>query len=249
MRKPTEHHKKNIRLWLGITLAVSMTAGDKSLAYPLPLIQNLSEATSAIGPIDYQYWQASNFTTGNEPNPSLDSATLWLREVTASNNFFVALYSNDGIFGSPTTLLTNFTRPTSFSSVPAANIFSLPGPLALTANTTYWLVAGVSNDDGGLYEWSYTNSFKQSGFADWSIGNGFAFKMNGSGNGWGGDPDGGPYMFSINQTVAGPPPPPPAAPAPTPLPLLGAGAFWARSRKLRSRLKRSSNPRVAPPST
>jgi hypothetical protein len=228
--RPTSGHKAITRLGMVITLALSLSVGEKGRAVPMPLVQNFSEPTlpTDVGSVAYSIWQGSSFTTGNQPDANIDSVTLLLREVTASNDLFVALYSDDT--GAPNTLLATLINPIALSSVSAPNTFDLPGPLALTPDTTYWLVAGLASDNGGLYEWSFTKSFDQSGLPDWTIGNGFVFSFNDQGASWGGDPDGGPYLFSINQTVT-------TAPAPAPLPFLGAGAFWARSRKLRARLK------------
>jgi hypothetical protein len=109
---------------------------------------------------------------------------------------FVRLYSNNS--GQPGTVITNFTNPASITTTLANNTFTLTTPQALAANTTYWLVSGVSSGAGG-YNRGYTTSSNQTGLPGWTIGDGYV-ESNNQGGSWTSFPTDGPYQFSLEGT-------------------------------------------------
>jgi len=122
---------------------------------------------------------------------------------TASTDLFVRLYSDNS--GQPGTVITNFTNPASISSTLANNTFTLATPQALAANTTYWLVSGVSSGSGN-YQWGYTTSLNQTGLPGWTIGDGYV-ESNNQGGSWISFPTDGPYQFSLEETATNIPEP------------------------------------------
>ncbi|MCZ8188987.1 MAG: PEP-CTERM sorting domain-containing protein [Microcystis sp. LE19-338.1B] len=164
-------------------------------AYAVTLVENLSESTDGTAGINLDFWEGSSFTTGSS-SYNLNSATLLLEQSTASANLFVRLYSNNS--GQPGTVITNFTNPASITTTLANNTFTLATPQALAANTTYWLVSGVSSGAGG-YNWGYTSSFNQTGLPGWTIGDGYVESYN-QGGSWTSFPTDGPYQFSLEGT-------------------------------------------------
>ena len=99
--------------------------------------------------------------------------------------------------------ITSFTNPASITTSLANNTFTLATPQALTGNTTYWLISGISSGSGN-YSWGYTTSDSQTGLPSWTIGGGFVDSTN-QGASWTSDPNAGPYQFSVNGTENAPP--------------------------------------------
>jgi hypothetical protein len=179
----------------GGSLALLLSLGLGQQASAVTLVENLSQGTNSTGYIELGYWQGSSFTTGSG-SYNLNSATLWFQENTADPNLFLRLYSNSS--GTPGTQLTSFTNPASITTSVANNTFTLATPQALTANTTYWLISGVSSSNGD-YSWSYTSSDSETGLPGWTIGGGYVVSDNQGGT-WSSIPDGGPFQFSVNGT-------------------------------------------------
>ena len=122
-------------------------------------------------------------------------------ENTADPNLFLRLYSNSS--GTPGTQLTSFTNPASITTSLANNTFTLATPYTLAANTTYWLVSGISSGTGS-YSWGYTSSTAQTGLPGWTIGNGYV-ESNNQGGSWSSFPTDGPFQFSLEGTENAPP--------------------------------------------
>ena len=138
-------------------------------------------------------WVSSSFQTGNASSVYIiSSVTLRFGRFTLGS-LFLKLYSGSE---SPTTEIMNFNVP----SIGGTNNyeFTLTSPQLLTANTTYWLVAGVSSGSG-RYFWAKTDSTVETGLPGWSIGN-LAFFSNdqGASNIWGVFFGSGPFQFSVN---------------------------------------------------
>ncbi len=184
----------------GGSLALLLSLGLGQQAYAVTLVENLSESNDGIGSINFNFWNGSSFTTGSS-SYNLQSATLLFQQLTASPNLFVRLYSNSS--GTPGTLITSFTNPASITTSLANNTFTLATPYTLAANTTYWLVSGVS-DNVGNYQWGYTTSYAQTGLPGWTIGDGYV-ESNNQGGGWTSFPTDGPYQFSLEGTTSTPP--------------------------------------------
>lgn len=137
------------------------------------LVSNLPPTTSANTgfQVTNNQWMGSSFTTGNNL-VILTSVTLRLGQFTLGS-LFVKLYSN--FTGFPEYEINSFNVP----SISGTNTydFTLTNPYILTANTTYWLVAGISSGSGG-YAWAFANSGDQIGELDWLIGDTAVFSSN-----------------------------------------------------------------------
>lgn len=137
------------------------------------LVSNLPPTTSANTgfQVTNNQWMGSSFTTGNNL-VILTSVTLRLGQFTLGS-LFVKLYSNST--GFPEYEINSFNVP----SISGTNTydFTLTNPYILTANTTYWLVAGISSGSGG-YAWAFANSGDQIGELDWLIGDTAVFSSN-----------------------------------------------------------------------
>ena len=204
------------------TVAVLSSFLGANQAQATTLVSNLGESNDGVDPIITTHWGGSNFTTGID-SYQLTGVSLPLVAVTSSANFFVSLYSNNA--GQPGSALTSFTPTTTIGS-PATYAFTPNSSVTLAANTTYWLVAGISSGVGE-YDWSYTTSFNQTSSAGWTIGDGYAYTGDG-GASWTLLPTAGPYFFSVDGAIA------PAATTPEPsflVGLLGLGALGLVSRR------------------
>lgn len=165
---------------------------------PMPFpSQVINLVSNLVGPspgfeVKNDQWVSSSFQTGNSSYAYiLSSVTLRFGQFTPGS-LFVKLYSD--ATGNPGSEITSFNVP-SISSTNNYN-FTLTNPCLLTANTTYWLVAGVSSGSG-RYFWAKTNSTAETGLPGWSIGN-LAFFSNGVNNVWNAFPALEPFQFSIN---------------------------------------------------
>ena len=191
----------------GGSIALLLSLGLGQQAYAVTLVENLSQSNSDTGGITFDYlWQGSSFTTGSS-SYNLNSATLLFGQNPLSPspnpNLFLRLYSNSS--GTPGTQLTSFTNPASITTSLANNTFTLATPQALAANTTYWLVSGISIDTGtGSYNWGATTSTAQTGLPGWTIGDGFVDSKN-QGGSWSSFPTDGPLQFSLEGTENAPP--------------------------------------------
>ena len=131
-------------------------------------------------------WNAIAFTTDSTAYSQL-SATLLLGQSSAGAPE-LDLYSTIGL--EPKSLIKAFTAPAAYSSTPAAATFTASN-LALTANTTYWLVLKANS---GAFDWEWTNDF--SVLHDWG-------QSTDSGATWF-TSDAYPFQFSVTGTVPEP---------------------------------------------
>jgi hypothetical protein len=191
-------------------------------ASAVTLVENLSQGNTSTGAISLDSWRGSSFTTGSS-SYNLNSATLLFGENTAEPSLFLRLYSNSS--GVPGTLITSFTNPASITTNLANNTFTLTTPQALAANTTYWLVSGISSGTGS-YNWGYTLSTAQTGLPGWTIGDGFVASLDQSAS-WTIFPTGVSFQFSLEGTTS---PPPTSVPEPgSVVALLGLGGLGLAS--------------------
>lgn len=165
-----------------------------------PLISNLPPitTTSAGQYILPNQWLRISFTTGSSSSQYLlSSVSLRSVQIRSSLDLFVQLYTNDG--GTLGTKITDFINPSSIPTSTSNNLFILGTPLLLSANTTYWLVAGISINGSGEYLWAFTNSTIESGIAGWSINDNPFYSGNG-GLSWQNNfsPSFNTFQFSIN---------------------------------------------------
>ncbi|GCL59525.1 choice-of-anchor R domain-containing protein [Microcystis aeruginosa] len=217
----------------GGSLALLLSLGLGQQASATTLVSNLPPITSdptTGSDITFNQWVRSSFKTGSiSYGYTLNSVTLLFRELTANNSLFVRLHRDDA--GDTGALITTFNNPSPITSTAANNNFSAPTPQTLAADTTYWLVAGISsNVSGGQYRWARTNSVDQGGELGWSIGDSSLFSINQGGT-WSVDPAFKAFQFSVNGTVNTPPTPPTNIPEPgSAVALLGLGGLGLASR-------------------
>ena len=186
----------------GGSLALLLSLGLGQQASAVTLVENLSQVNNGLGVAQLANWEGASFTTGSG-SYNLNSATLLFQENTADPNLFLRLYSNSS--GTPGTQLTSFTNPASITTTLANNTFTLATPQALAANTTYWLVSGISIDTGtGSYNWGATTSTAQTGLPGWTIGDNFVASFD-QGGSWSSYPTSGLFQFSLEGTENAPP--------------------------------------------
>jgi hypothetical protein len=189
-----------------LALLLSLSLGQQASA--ATLVENLPPTTSThFEPsVKVDQWVGSSFTTGNASyGYTLNSVTLWFREFTAGTNLLVSLYSDNA--GAIDSQITGFTNPGSITPSLANNTFTLTTPETLDANTTYWLVAGISLGGSGEYRWGGTTSADQNSSFGWSIGDSSVVSTNGGGS-WSNisDPPFKAFQFSVDGTVKTSPP-------------------------------------------
>ncbi|MFZ4779940.1 MAG: choice-of-anchor R domain-containing protein, partial [Terrimicrobiaceae bacterium] len=121
--------------------------------------------------IFYQgYFRASSFTTGSSET-ELNSVTVSMENAPfPSDGFEVSVYDDSG-YG-PGSLLASLTG-TDNPATAGAYTYTAGSPLALTANTTYFVVASVPQS--GVVQrnfyWSYTETNSVTSAEGWTIGN------------------------------------------------------------------------------
>jgi hypothetical protein len=144
-------------------------------------------------------WGATDFTTGsNAEGYNLDSVTLKMaNRIESGTTFTVRIYETNpttGLPGSDYWTLAGSNNPATGSS-PS---YTASG-VTLAANTTYWVVAGVTGTLG-KYDWYGTSSTNQTGMLGWDIGSGWTESTD-KGASWGTyDDTGGPQKFGVYGT-------------------------------------------------
>jgi hypothetical protein len=115
------------------------------------IFDNLNTPTpDSMLDVKFQQWDAQSFTVGNS-SLQLSLAELNINTAqNASGNFFLRLYSNSGsnMPNAPLETLVGTNNPA------AAGIYAYTGSTMLSANTTYWIVAGVSAG-ASIYKWNF----------------------------------------------------------------------------------------------
>ncbi|MBI4863820.1 MAG: hypothetical protein HY815_26720 [Candidatus Riflebacteria bacterium] len=184
-----------LRSVLVVTLAV-LLAGHA--AHASLITSNLGESTNSYVDLDVADWFAASFTTDGQTY-TFTQVTLDMADAgAAGGNFVVSLRAdNSGVpAGSSLTGLSGSAAPTS------AGQYAYTGTYSLAANTTYWVVAGVSSGSGD-YRWNFTDSFAQTGPG--SIGDEYGFSGD-QGTSWT-TPGSGPQKLSVEGTPTGVPEP------------------------------------------
>ena len=211
-----------------LALLLSLSLGQQASANTL--VSNLpGTTTSGFEPsVKPDQWVGSSFKTGSASyGYTLDSVTLLFQQMNLNTNLFVRLYSDNS--GSISSLITSFTNPGSITTNAANNTFTLTTPQTLAANTTYWLVAGISSGSGE-YRWRSTTSPDQTGFTGWSIGDNSLYTSD-QGGIWNSFTPFKAFQFSVNGTENSPPTPPTNIPEPgSAVALLGLGGLGLASR-------------------
>jgi hypothetical protein len=174
---------------LFLLVAALLTAAPHQ-ATAATVVSNLGNPSSDSLPvcwidfgIFYQgYFRASSFTTGSSET-ELNSVTVSMQNAPLpSDGFEVSVYDDSG-YG-PGSLLSSLTG--NDNPATAGNYtYTAGSPLALTANTTYFVVASVPQS--GVvqrnYYWSYTETNSGTSAEGWTIGN-YAWFSDTGGAGW-----------------------------------------------------------------
>lgn len=167
-----------------------------SAANATTLYDNLSATTGDVATASGDTWLAQALTTDSS-SYVLGSVTLLL---SAEATPTLSIYSNNG--GEPGSLLSTLSLSSSYSSSVSSVTFSTSG-LALSANTTYWVV--LSDSASADWAWTTSNSGSGSAFSTTSA------ESDDAGSTWF-TADAYPYQMSVS-TVA-------AVPLPASLPLM-----------------------------
>lgn len=136
---------------------------------------------------------SSSFTTNASAGSyTLDSVTINLGDaLTETGGFFLRIMSQTS--SRPGTLIGTLSGETN----PSGGLYTYTpsATITLNANTTYWLVAGVTGT--GEYRWLSATGSNQTG--DWTIGNNISTSMN-TGSSWT-NRNFPPYLFSVTATA------------------------------------------------
>lgn len=128
------------------------------------MVSNLGQPTSGSSPLEFGFWFGNRFVTDSSAASfTLEHVVLDLgSSMNSSGNFFAAIYSDSS--GQPGILLETLSGTTN-PSTPGNHTFT-SNALGLSANTSYWIVAGVSSG-AGSYSWNLAASNSSTG--PWSI--------------------------------------------------------------------------------
>ena len=127
-------------------------------------------APSANNSVIADNWFASGFTTGTNPDfLGLTSVSLQLATsgTTVSSNPIIELYSGVSF---PSAFVGSLSATSAVTSASATSVTFTPAssPLALTASTTYWVVARASAGDA--YNWYFSSGAPTvQNSADWTL--------------------------------------------------------------------------------
>lgn len=164
---------------------------------------------------------ASSFTTNSAASSyTLDSVSVNMgTAIAAGGGFTLQIWSQNN--SRPGTMVAQLTGELNPSD--GLHTYTPTTTINLNANTTYWVVAGVS---GGTGEFRWLAALNGNQTGDWSIGDNIGFSGN-SGASWTlqSYP---PSLFSVSAT---------AVPEPGAIALTlagGAGILFRRHRKIRS---------------
>lgn len=124
---------------------------------------------------DTTIWLASPFTTG--PQESTISSMITRLQSFGGSNEFVSIYTDSS--GEPGTSFGTFLdNPTDLGTNDQFR-FTPNGTITLSANTTYWMVFGVSGSQNTEFNVFWTDSADETGAPGWSIGDRYS-TFNGS---------------------------------------------------------------------
>jgi hypothetical protein len=142
-------HTSSVLLAMILCVALGVPGASRA---DVIIFDNLNTPSpDAMLDVSFTQWDAQSFTVGPS-NIQLSLAELNLAAAQSSGgNFFLRLYNNSGtnLPGSALETLVGNSNPA------AAGIYSYTGSTLLSANTKYWIVAGVSTGGGGNYQWRF----------------------------------------------------------------------------------------------
>lgn len=225
-------------LLLAAGLAPAAQAGILALSNTGQLETGFSEVGLQTTRPGVYEWRTQQFTAAEDW--TLTSVDLLMdRSASAVGNggFFLQLWSDNGA-DKPGAVLTTFAGTD--NPLPALQnvqeAFSYTGTYSLSAGTSYWLVAGLTSQNGSTYEWSFTLSANadagsRPGWAVSTVGGG----SEDNGTTWGVGDQGFSQQYALYGDPTGVP-----VPATPLLMLLGlAGLAW-RGRQRVSRTEGAS---------
>jgi len=128
-------------------------------------ISNLGEPITGFTQVFNTHWVAQPFTLDNA-NYNLNSATLGMTTATSAGGNFVVQIRDDAAGSPGSTVLATLSG----NSDPfAGGLQTYSGSVLLSANQTYYVVAGVTAG-GANYSWNGGFSDNQTGTLAWNIG-------------------------------------------------------------------------------
>lgn len=173
---------------IGVALAALVLSAIPAASQVM--VSNLGVTPDGFSDIAADSWFASPFLTGNSaPSFDLDEVQLGMDvATTGGGNFFVAIHGDaSGNVGAQIATLSGSADPLT------AGVYSYSATgVTLNANTTYWIVAGVSSGSA-IYSWNFVGAGTTS---TWEILNQFTSSINPPGN-WD-PPSAGPQQFSVS---------------------------------------------------
>ncbi|MDE0471757.1 MAG: fibronectin type III domain-containing protein [Ekhidna sp.] len=171
---------------LGLLLVAALLLAGPTAAQDV-LVSNTSNSSSGAST---SATTATKFTTGdNSTGYTISSIGVFLGQVPASGTITVTIQGGSGT--DPGTVIYTLSNPDALTAN-AVNTFTAPVNTMLAANTTYFLVAAVSNN----LNVSLTADNDETGASGWSIADGSRFLLNDS---WF-DSD-GKLRFSVSGTA------------------------------------------------
>jgi hypothetical protein len=160
--------KSKLSLFLGSMLGLLLTSINMDAAIIFDTSGTVGAAT--VNPVN---WWAQSFTT-DENNYTFTSVVLGLGSVSPdSGSFVVSLYDATGASSRPGILLAALSGN---AAPPIPGDYTYSGTWSLSANTTYYVVAGVISGTGS-YVWKLANTV-----SDGSAPIGSSFSSDSGGN-------------------------------------------------------------------
>jgi len=135
-----------IRRWLGILpIILGLVVGANATAQ-MTMVSSLDQPMRNVDPVATDSWIADKFTTSDSSGGfDLTSATIQFSAADVDDgNYFAAIYTDDSDV--PGVQIGSALSGTLFPATAGRYIFTTSG-IHLNANTSYWLVEGVTTGD------------------------------------------------------------------------------------------------------
>lgn len=173
-------------------------------------VTNVGQSNDFDVPVQYLAWMATAFVAGEDW--TLTSIDLLMDNATTGNGGFVLELWSDSA-NNPGASLLSLTGPAN-PATQGIHSYTTSG-FALSQSATYWVIAGVDQDNGSQYVWPHTSTFAvdPASRPGWSIPGNRVSTSGDQGGTWGSLANGA-MKFTINGT--------PLAPAAVPAPVTGA---------------------------
>jgi hypothetical protein len=145
-----------MKTWIRTCALVTMSLALCCAAQATIIFDTLAGTGSDPGAAEIfkDSWVGQSFTT--DGSSTLQSITLGMQDQypggTLDNKFFVRLYAADGVNSTPGTLLLTLAGN---ASPAAVGDYTFTGTQTLSANTTYWVVAGDTGVNTYPYHWGF----------------------------------------------------------------------------------------------